>query len=124
MIQLPLPGLLHRLRRPRSLARLMLAGLAIASFHSHQAASAKPDVSAQSGGVNMKGPQPKPHSPHRPGRVGKAKPRPVEHKVRPKPQQRDQVLIARDVVIRHFPTPKPTPTPQATGWKHFSDLSH
>lgn len=108
-----------------SATALFVAGLAIASLHSHSAPSAKQDVSAQPRGGNLQGLQPKPRLPHRPSpAVGKSKPRPVEHKVRPKPQRRDQVLIARDVVIRHFPTPKPTPTPQATGWKHFSDLSH
>jgi len=112
-----------------SATALFVAGLAIASFHSLPALSPKPDVPAQSSSVNLHGPQPKPPSPSRPSpAVGKTKPRPAKARqahpnVRPKPQPRDQVLVARDVVIRHFPTPKPTPSPQTNGWKHFSDLN-
>jgi hypothetical protein len=108
-----------------SATALLVAGLAITSFHSHPAPSAKQAASTQPGRVNLQAPQPKPPSPSRPSPVvHKVKPRPVRHKIQPKPQPRDQVLVARDVVVRHFPTPKPTPTPQTTGWKHFSDLSH
>lgn len=108
-----------------SATALFVAGLAVASFRSRPTPSAKPDVSLQSSGVNLQGPQQKPSSPSRPSPAQRnTKPRPVKHKVRPKPQPMDRDLIARDVVVRHFPTPKPTPSPQTNGWKHFSDLSH
>jgi len=112
-----------------SATAMFVAGLAVASFHSRPANPiAKPGVTSQSGG-GMQASQPKPASPQRPSPAArKTTPqRPAQAPSRarqPKPEPGDRELVARDVVVRHFPVARPTPTPQTTGWKHFSDLSH
>ncbi len=111
---------------------LLGIGLAVASFHARPTLSANRGVTLQPATVAPQNPAPKPVSPQRPS--------PAVHKItlkpaaqarrtqpkttQPKPPQRNQDLLARDVVVRHFPPPKPTPHTQADGWKHFSDISN
>jgi hypothetical protein len=113
-----------------SAGALFVIGLTVSAFHSRQALSNAHGASLQSGGVTLQGPPPKPASPTRPSpAVRKAMPKPAiqvrktqAHKTQPKVSQRNQDLVASDVVVRHSPPPKPTPSTQANGWKHFSDM--
>ncbi len=110
---------------------LFVAGLAVASFHSRPALDANGGITLHSGGVTLPAPQPK---------ATAARPSPAVRKTTPKAAaqaratrrtaparrlpQRNQDLVARDVVVRHFAAPKSAPPPQTEGWKHFSDESN
>ena len=108
-----------------SAAALFVIGLAVASFHSRPAGSGSRGVTVQSGGVTLHGAQAKPASPARPSpavRTATQKPAAARaHQIQRKLPQRNQDAVANDVVVRHFPAPKPA---QQDGWKHFSDLSN
>lgn len=111
---------------------LLGIGLAVASFHARPTLSANRGYTLQPAAVAPQKPTPKPASPPRPSpAVHKATPNPAAQARRtqpkttpPKAPQRNQDLLARDVVVRHFPAPKPTPHTQSDGWKHFSDMSN
>jgi hypothetical protein len=107
---------------------LFVIGLAVASFHSRPAQSATRGATVQTGGVTLQGPQPKSASLERPSpALRKTTQKSAAARARQSPrrlQQRNQDLDANDVVVRHFPAPKPTPRTQADGWKHFSDMDN
>jgi hypothetical protein len=111
---------------------LLGIGLAVASFHARPTLSATRGDTLQPAAVPPPKPAPKAVSPQRPSpAVRKVTPKPAVQARRtqpkttqPKTPQRSQDLLARDVVVRHFPAPKPTPHTQADGWKHFSDISN
>jgi hypothetical protein len=111
---------------------LLGIGLAVASFHARPTLSANRGDTLPPAVVAPPKPSPKPASPPRPSpAVRKVTPKPAVQAGRtqpktapPKMPQRNQELLARDVVVRHFPAPKPTPRTQADGWKHFSDMAN
>ncbi|HEY6309108.1 MAG TPA: hypothetical protein VI488_21910 [Candidatus Angelobacter sp.] len=118
-----------------SAVALFVIGLTVSAFHSRQVPSNAHGDTVQSGGVTLQAPPPKPATPPRPSpAVRKAMPKPAiqvhktqvhktqAHKTQPKVPQPNEDLIASDVVVRHSPPPKPTPSTQANGWKHFSDM--
>lgn len=107
-------------------AALFVAGLAVASFHSRPMLSANRDVALPSGGVTPQALQAKPAPARTSPVLRKTTPKPAARarQVQHKAPQRKQEMVASDVVVRRFATPKPTPHTQADGWKHFSDTSN
>jgi hypothetical protein len=113
-----------------SATALFVAGIAVASFHSRPAPAAKPQVAGQPSDIRLPEPQAKPPSLQRPSPATRnaatrrpAPARGANHEGAHRKHHSRSDLVASDVVVRHFKSAKPTPTPQ-TGWKHFSDLNH
>jgi hypothetical protein len=110
-----------------SASALFVIGLAVAAFHSHPDSSADRGATVQTG-VALQGAQTKPASATRPSAALRKTTQEAStaRKLRNHRQlpQRNQDLVANDVVVRHFPAPKPTPHTQADGWKHFSDMDN
>ncbi len=111
-----------------SASALFVLGLAVAAFHSRPAQSANRGATVQTGGVTLQGARPNSALPVRPSpRTPKSTQKPSTARARQTQRrlpQRNQDLVANDVVVRHFPPPKPTPRTQANGWKHFSDMQN
>jgi hypothetical protein len=106
---------------------LLGIGLAVASFRARPALSANRGDTLQPAAVAPQKAGPNPASPPRPSpAVRKVTPKPAAQarRIQPKAPQRSQGLLARDVVVRRFPAPKPTPHTQTDGWKHFSDMEN
>jgi hypothetical protein len=111
-----------------SASALFVIGLTVASFHSRPAQSANRGATLQTGGVTLHGVPPKSPPPVRPSpgvrKTAQKATTARAHQTQRHLPQRNQDLVGNDVVVRHFPVPKPTPRTQANGWKHFSDMNN
>jgi hypothetical protein len=114
---------------------LFALGMALASFHASSSPPASTGSTTGSSGVTLQGQQAKPVSVERPSpavrkatvpqTASKTHTRRTARNVGPRTTpQRSQNLVASDVTVRRFPAAKPAPSPQANGWKHFSDTSN
>jgi hypothetical protein len=124
-----------------SVVALLAIGLTVGAFNSHPTPSKSDGAVSKPGGVTLQASQPANPAPARPSPAARqtapnppaqvskvTKPSPARRAqgsaVRQKAPRENQESVGNDVVVRHFPAPKPTPRAQAEGWKHFSDISN
>jgi hypothetical protein len=125
-----------------SVAALLAIGLTVGAFNTRPTPTKRDGAVSTPGGVTLQASQPANPASARPSpAIRQAVPNPPAQATKvtkPSPARRaqagtvrqnkapreNQQSVGNDVVVRHFPAPKPTPQTQANGWKHFSDISN